>query len=215
MEPSEHDCINQIRASLTSSQMKAKFCTCVEENVEICCLEWEDMIFLDLESVFVSRPAIMAVSRFWVCRQLLALLIKDKNASGGGWTLRFGRGWLKPLWHFSSDVKGMTVAEVVLGDEMGLDGFVCDVHMLGAVCLPSWSHFSFGVFPMWSTRLKGQPCCQAIKMCRSDSARLQPCLHDITNVLFWGGSVLWVRGVTTHPCWVGSADSLGLVQNMA
>lgn len=42
----------------------------------------------------------------------------------------------------------MTVAEVVLGDEMGLDGFVCDVHMLGAVCLPSWSHFSFGVFPM-------------------------------------------------------------------
>lgn len=42
------------------------------------------MIFLDLESVFVSRPAIMAVSRFWVCRQLLALLIKDKNASGGG-----------------------------------------------------------------------------------------------------------------------------------
>lgn len=93
---------------------------------------------------------------------------------------------------------------------------VCDVHMLRGCFSHVFVHIVESLYflciPMWSTRLKGQPCCRAVKMCRSVRARLQPCLHDITNVLFWEGSVLRVRGVTTHPCWVGSADSQRLVQ---
>lgn len=76
--------------------------------------------------------------------------------------------------------------------------------------MPSWrGGVTFSAFPCDSARLKGQPCCWAIKMCRSVGAGLQPWLHDITNVLFWEGSVLRVRGVTTHPRWVVSADSRG------
>lgn len=65
-----------------------------------------------------------------------------------------------------------------------------------------WCTLSSAPQHMWPAEAsKGQPCCRAIKACRSLSTAAA-CLAcpDITNVLFWDASVLRVRGVTTR--WV-------------
>lgn len=109
------------------------------------------------------------------CRQLLTPLIKSRT---GEWTLRFGRGWLKPLWHFlllwheghdgcggrAQYIQGLTVFSFLFLS------CACSRRMCGlwwGLFVSVHSHVIHSDGPL---ELKGQPCCRAIKASRSVSS---------------------------------------------
>lgn len=194
-------------------------------NGVICCQKWQNMSWN--QRLWAVRHH--GSEQVWVCRLLLAPLIKDrkkKKASGGEWTLRFGRGLIEAIvaFFFYADMKGMMVVEVVFGHEMGCCSSASSLLLLSPVMrkceslvsrVRTRSHFFFLCTPVWSTTMarwgKGQPCCRAIKMCRSVGAEVaaSPAWHyrcailrgkcppsprcDHTSSL---GGLCWLTGVS-------------------
>ena len=194
-------------------------------NGVICCQKWQNMSWN--QRLWAVRHH--GSEQVWVCRLLLAPLIKDRKKKKplveNELCVLVG-GWLKPLWHFSFTLtwRAWWLSRWCL--DMKWDAVVlllpsCFFLSVMRKCeslvsrVRTRSHFFFLCTPVWSTTMarwgKGQPCCRAIKMCRSVGAEVaaSPAWHyrcailrgkcppsprcDHTSSL---GGLCWLTGVS-------------------
>lgn len=122
------------------------------------------------EICILAQACHHGAEQIWGCTQLLALLIKDKSASDGRWAFWSGLDEAIVAFFFLSHEGhdgcwGSTSACV----RDTLVGFTC-------ICSIAASHFVHVL--RGPARLKGQPCCKAIKGSNVVCPTLQMCYFE-------------------------------------